>query len=108
MRVLEYIVLNNSVIDIREIADRIFNSNDDEELKYNFIDSFENNDISRFNIDKKVAEKMLNTRNIKTNTGIKISAKLDDIRNDLNFTIKENDEGTYDLIVKNVEFVEVN
>lgn len=108
MRVLEYIVLNNSVIDIREIADKIFNSNDDEELKYNFIDSFENNDISRFNIDKKVAEKMLNTRNIKTNTGIKISAKLDDIRNNLNFTIKENDEGTYDLIVKNVEFVEVN
>lgn len=51
---------------------------------------------------------MLNNRNIKTNTGIKISAKLDDIRNNLNFTIKENDEGTYDLIVKNVEFVEVN
>ena len=44
---------------------------------------------------EKVAEKMLNNRNIKTNTGIKISAKLDDIRNNLNFTIKENDEGIH-------------
>lgn len=108
MRILEHISLNNSVIDIREIADKIFNSNDDKELKYNFIDSFENNDISRFNVDKKVAEKMLNTRSIKTNTGIKISAKLEDIRNDLNFTIKENNQGSYDLVVKNVKFLEVN
>lgn len=108
MEVLEHIALNNSVIDVKEIADEIFNSHEDKELKYNFIERFKKNDISRFNIDKKVAEKMLNNRNIKTNTGIKISAKLDDIRNNLNFTIKENDEGTYDLIVKNVEFVEVD
>ncbi|MDY3960200.1 nucleoid-associated protein [Romboutsia timonensis] len=108
MRVLEHIALNTSVIDIREIADEIFNSSEDEEIKYNFIDSFENNDISRFNVDKKVAEKMLNNRNIKTNTGIKISAKLDDLRNNLNFIIKENDKGSYDLVVKNVEFIEVN
>ena len=107
IRVLEHILLNNSVADVKEIADKIFN-HEDKELKYNFIERFKKNDISRFNIDKKVAEKMLNNRNIKTNTGIKISAKLDDIRNNLNFTIKENDEGTYDLIVKNVEFVEVN
>lgn len=107
IRVLEHILLNNSVADVKEIADKIFN-HEDKELKYKFIESFEKDDISKFNIDKKVAGKMLNNRNIKTNTGIKISAKLDDIRNNLNFTIKENDEGTYDLIVKNVEFVEVN
>lgn len=59
-------------------------------------------------IDKKIATKMLKNRILKTNTGIKISAKLDYIRNNLNFIIKENENGTYDFIVKNVEFVEVN
>ncbi len=108
MMVIEHILLNTSVVDIREIADEIFDSHEDEELKNNFIKSFEQKNISKFNIDKKVAEKMLNKRTIKTNTGIKISAKLDNIRNNLNFAIKENDRGSYDLVVKNVEFVEVN
>ncbi len=31
-----------------------------------------------------------------------------DIRNNLNFIIKENGNGSYDLVVKNVEFAEVN
>ena len=62
----------------------------------------------KFNIDKKVAGKMLNNRTIKTNSCIKVSAKLNDIRNNEYFDIKENDEGTYDLIIKNVKFVEVD
>lgn len=108
IRVLEHILLNNSVIDIKEIADEIFNSYEDEEIKYNFIESFEKNDIFRFNIDRKISEKMLKNRTIKTNTGIKISSKLDDIRNNLNFMIKENDKGSYDLIIKNIEMIEVS
>ena len=80
----------------------------DKELKYNFIESMKNNNLSNFNIDKKIATKMLKNRILKTNTGIKISAKLEDIRNNLNFIIKENGNGSYDLVVKNVEFAEVN
>ena len=107
IRVLEHILLNNSVADIKEIADKIFN-HEDKELKYKFIESFEKDDISKFNIDKKVAEKMLNNRTIKTNSCIKVSAKLNDIRNNEYFDIKDNDEGTYDLIIKNVKFIEVD
>lgn len=40
MEVLEHIALNNSVIDVKEIADEIFNSHEDKELKYNFIERF--------------------------------------------------------------------
>ena len=108
IEVLEYILLNNSVVDVIDIADKIFNSREDKELKYNFIESMKNNNLSNFNIDKKIATKMLKNRILKTNTGIKISAKLEDIRNNLNFIIKENGNGSYDLVVKNVEFAEVN
>lgn len=105
---LEHILLNNSVVDVIDIADKIFNSREDKELKYNFIETMEDNNLSNFNIDKKIAVKMFKDRTLKTNTGIKISAKLEDIRNNLNFIIKENSNGSYDLIVKNVEFAEVN
>lgn len=67
----------------------------------------EQNNLSSFNIDKKVAEKMLKDRYLKTNTGIKISAKLEHIRDNSKFIIKENDKGSYDLILRNIEHVEV-
>lgn len=108
IEILEHILLNNSVVDVKDIADKIFNSREDKELKYSFIEGMEDNNLANFNIDKKVATKMLKDRSIKTNTGLKISAKLEDIRNNLNFDIKENSNGSYDLLVKNVEFVEVN
>lgn len=108
IEILEHILLNNLVIDVIDIADKIFNSREDKELKYNFIENMENKNLSNFNIDKKIATKMLKNRILKTNTGIKISAKLEDIRNNLNFIIKENGNGSYDLVVKNVEFAEVN
>ena len=106
IEVLEHVLLNNSVIDIRELADRIFKF-EDKELKTEFINSMEQNNLSSFNIDKKVAEKMLKDRYLKTNTGIKISAKLEHIRDNSKFIIKENDKGSYDLILRNIEHVEV-
>lgn len=106
IEVLEHVLLNNSVIDIRELADRIFKF-EDKELKTEFINSMEQNNLSSFNIDKKVAEKMLKDRYLKTNTGIKISAKLEHIRDNSKFIIKENDKGSYDLILRNIEHIEV-
>ena len=50
---------------------------------------------------------MLKDRYLKTNTGIKISAKLEHIRDNSKFIIKENDKGSYDLILRNIEHIEV-
>lgn len=104
LEILEHILLNNSVIDVFDIADRIFG---DIEMRDDFIDYMEENDLSKFNIDTKLATKILKNRIFKTDSGIKVSARLEDIRDNMNFNIKRNDNGLCDLVIKNVKFVEV-
>ena len=59
-----------------------------------------------FNIDKTWVEKKLKRRSIKTNTGFDIKGLLDDFEDPMKYSLKQNEDGSFDITIKNVEFYE--
>ena len=59
-----------------------------------------------FNIDKTWVEKKLKRRSIKTNTGFDIKGLLDDFEDPMKYSFKQNEDGSFDITIKNVEFYE--
>ncbi len=58
-----------------------------------------------FSIDKKWVEKSLK-RSIKTDNGFNIKGNLTDFEDPMKYTVKQNQDGTIDIIIKNVTFYE--
>ena len=59
-----------------------------------------------FNIDKTWVEKKLKRRSIKTNTGFDIKGLLDDFEDPMKYSFKQNEDGSFDITIKNIEFYE--
>ncbi|WP_312288697.1 nucleoid-associated protein, partial [Terrisporobacter sp.] len=59
-----------------------------------------------FNIDKKVVEKTLKNRTIKTDSGFKLSANLVDFEDPMKYSLRQNEDGTVDIVIKNVGYIE--
>lgn len=59
-----------------------------------------------FNIDKKVADRELKNRNIKTSSGFKLSGNILDFEDPMKYSVRKNENGTFDLVLKNIEFYE--
>lgn len=98
-----YMLKENSVMDI----DKFLEVAIDENLKSSLVEYLEDNDVeSDFNIDKKVIEKRLRQRHIKTDTGFDIKGSYVDFEDTMKYSIKENTNGSYDLVIKNVRFYE--
>lgn len=57
-----------------------------------------------FNVDRQVVNKAFKQRNIKTDTGFILKAKNIDFKDNTKYEIKTNDDGTTDLIVKNIKY----
>ena len=59
-----------------------------------------------FNIDKKWVEKKLKKRGIKTDNGFDIKADLTDFEDPMKYSVRQNPDGSIDIVIKNVRFYE--
>ncbi|HGL4361956.1 TPA: nucleoid-associated protein [Clostridioides difficile] len=102
--ILNYTLKEKREIDIKDFADK---SIKDDELKNSFKEYMEEKGLDEgFSIDKKWVEKKLKKRNIKTDNGFEIKGKLTDFENPMKYSVRQNQEGSIDIIIKNVTFYE--
>ncbi|EGT5272723.1 nucleoid-associated protein [Clostridioides difficile] len=98
-----YMLREKQKLDINEFADKVIK----DDLKESFKDHAEEKGLDEsFNIDKKWVEKNLKNRHIKTDTGFEIKGKMDDFEDPIKYTVRQNQNGYIDIIIKNVTFYE--
>ncbi|EGT2197648.1 nucleoid-associated protein [Clostridioides difficile] len=98
--ILLYMLREKQNLDINEFTEKAIK----EDLKDSFKDHIEEKGIESFNIDKKWVEKNLKNRHIKTDTGFEIKGKMDDFEDPMKYTVRQNQNGSIDIIIKNVTF----
>ena len=101
---LNYTLKEKEKVDIEQFVEHGI---DEDHLKDSFKELMTERGIeSNFNIDKKWVEKKLKKRSIKTDNGFDIKGNLEDFEDPMKYTVKQNPDGTVDLIIKNVSFFE--
>lgn len=79
----------------------------DEERKESFLELIKSKEIEEeFPIDKTWVEKKLKRRSIKTSNGFDIKGLLEDFEDPMKYSLKQNEDGTVDITIKNIEFYE--
>ncbi|MCA0506707.1 nucleoid-associated protein [Clostridioides difficile] len=102
--ILNYTLKEKHEVDINDFVD---NSIKDDELKDSFKEHMEEKGLDEgFSIDKKWVEKKLKKRNIKTDNGFEIKGNLTDFEDPMKYTVRQNQNGSIDIIIKNVTFYE--
>ena len=99
---LNYTLKEKSNIDIKEFADSFLQ----DDKKNSFLELMEEKEIEKFNIDKDWVEKKVKKRKIKTDNGFSIDANITDFEDPMKYNIRKNENGTFDIVVKNVCFYE--
>lgn len=105
LSVLYYNVKEGQEIDTERMADELFREDDYRQTLYKEI--LKEHGITRFVIDKTWVEKKLKRRKLQTNTKIKISGLAEDFEDPMKFRMVKNKNGTVDLHIRNVEFIEI-
>ena len=101
---LNYTLKEKEEVDIEEFVEK---SIDDDHLKESFKELMTDRGIeTNFNIDKKWVEKKLKRRSIKTDNGFDIKGNLVDFEDPMKYSVRQNEDGTVDIIIKNVSFYE--
>ena len=102
--ILNYTLKEKEEVDIEQFVET---SIDDEALKVSFKELMEERGIeTNFNIDKKWVEKKLKKRSIKTDNGFDIKGNLVDFEDPMKYSVRQNEDGTVDIVIKNVSFFE--
>lgn len=102
--ILNYTLKEKEEVDIEQFMET---SLDDEALKESFRELIQERGIeSNFNIDKKWVEKKLKKRSIKTDSGFDIKGNLEDFEDPMKYSVRQNQDGTVDIVIKNVSFFE--
>lgn len=102
--ILNYTLKEQQQVDVAEFAERAIK---DEDLKEGFKELMEEKGIDEsFSVDKKWVEKKLKKRNIKTDNGFEIKGNLTDFEDPMKYSIRKNEDGTVDIVIKNVNFFE--
>ena len=102
--ILNFNLKENNDIDLDKFIDE---SIKDDDRKSSYKELMEEKGIAEnFNIDKTWVEKKLKRRSIKTNTGFDIKGLLDDFEDPMKYSFKQNEDGSFDITIKNVEFYE--
>ena len=98
IKTLECMLDTTSNMDINKFIDLSGIDGDIKETleKYDIYDSF--------NIDKKVVEKEFKVRTIKTDTGFVIKNKFNAFKDNSKYKIINNQDGTTDLLIKNIQY----
>lgn len=79
----------------------------DEELKESFKEKMINSGIENsFEIDKKWINKTLKKRSIKTDNGFEIKSDSFNFEDPMKYSIRKNDNGTFDIVIKNISYLE--
>ena len=100
----DYMLSELQVFDVEKFLNQALK---DKEDRNEFRIYLEEREIHKdFNIDRKYIEKKLKNRNIKTNTGINLKLARDILNDPLKFSMKQNENGTYDIVLKGVGFFE--
>lgn len=99
---MNYMLKENSVFDMNR-----FTTNNDENTNKALKEYLEEKELYKdFNIDKKVVEKALKNRTIKTDNGFKISANLVEFEDPMKYSLRQNENGTVDIVIKNISYIE--
>ncbi|WP_143825919.1 nucleoid-associated protein, partial [Clostridioides difficile] len=102
--ILNYTLKEKHEIDINNFVDKTIK---DDKLKDSFKEHMEEKGLDKgFSIDKKWVEKKLKKRNIKTDNGFDIKGNLTDFEDPMKYTVRQNQNGSIDIIIKNVKFYE--
>ena len=102
--ILNYTLKEKETVDMDEFIER---SIEEPELKESFKEYMDEKGLGEnFSIDKKWVEKKLKKRSIKTDNGFDIKANLSDFEDPMKYCIRKNENGTFDLVIKNVSFYE--
>lgn len=101
---LNYVLKEDNSVDVDKFVEDCI---EDDDRKESFKELMEDRNISgEFPIDKTWVEKKLKRRGIKTNTGFDIKGLLEDFEDPMKYSLKQNEDGTVDITIKNVEFYE--
>ena len=102
--VLNYTLKEKQEINLHEFVE---NNIKDEELKESFKEHMEDKGLEEsFNIDKKWVEKKLKKRSIRTDNGFDIKGNLSDFEDPMKYSVRQNENGSIDIVIKNVNFYE--
>ncbi|MDU2112696.1 MAG: nucleoid-associated protein, partial [Clostridiales bacterium] len=99
---LNYTLKEKNDINVKEFADTYLQ----DDKKESFIELMEEKEIESFNIDKDWVNKKVKKRKIKTDNGFSIDANITDFEDPMKYSIRNNENGTVDIVVKNVNFYE--
>lgn len=101
---LHYTLKEKEEVDIDKFVE---DSIDDDQLKESFKELMVDRGIeTNFSIDKKWVEKKLKKRSIKTDNGFDIKGNLVDFEDPMKYSVIQNEDGTVDIVIKNVSFYE--
>jgi ribosomal protein L17 len=101
---LNYTLKEKDSVDVEEFVEA---SLSEEEKKESFKELMEEKGINEsFSVDKKWVEKKLKKRGIKTDSGFDIKGDLSDFEDPMKYSVRNNENGTFDIVIKNVTFYE--
>ena len=101
---LNYTLKEKEEINVEEFVQ---NNIIDKDLKESFKEHMEDKGLSEnFSVDKKWVEKKLKKRSIKTDNGFDIKANLSDFEDPMKYSVRKNENGTFDIVIKNISFYE--
>lgn len=99
---LNFVLKEDNNVDVDKFVDECIK---DEERKESYRELLEDKKIEgEFSIDKTWVEKKLKRRAIKTNTGFDIKGLLEDFEDPMKYSLRQNQDGTFDITIKNIEF----
>ena len=102
--ILNYTLKEQQEINVKDFVE---NNIKDEELKESFKEHMEDKGLEEsFNIDKKWVEKKLKKRSIRTDNGFDIKGNLSDFEDPMKYSVRQNENGSIDIVIKNVNFYE--
>ena len=101
---LNYALKEKEEINVEEFVQ---NNIIDKDLKESFKEHMEDKGLTEnFSVDKKWVEKKLKKRSIKTDNGFDIKANLSDFEDPMKYSVRKNENGTFDIVIKNISFYE--
>ena len=101
---LNYTLKEKEEINVEEFVQ---NNIIDKDLKESFKEHMEDKGLTEnFSVDKKWLEKKLKKRSIKTDNGFDIKANLSDFEDPMKYSVRKNENGTFDIVIKNISFYE--
>lgn len=99
-----YKLKEKDVINVEEFVKEMKNMDANIVVTTALEQELERHDVSgEFEVNKKYIEKKLKDRKIKTDTGFEIKAKLSDAQDPMKFRINQNQDGSYDLVIRNIK-----